>query len=71
METHSAWPEVTQMSYSDMKSKIEGELVSEPARKVANVSACCRHIGRKSRRCPWFTSRPRAFNPVGGGGQAW
>jgi hypothetical protein len=28
------------MSYSDMKSKIEGELVSEPARIAAHVGAC-------------------------------
>jgi hypothetical protein len=30
------------MSYSDMKSKIEGELVSEPARIAAHVGATLR-----------------------------
>ncbi len=38
-ETRAAWPEVTQMSYSDMKLKIEGELMSEPARIAAHVGA--------------------------------
>jgi hypothetical protein len=38
-ETRAAWPEVIQMSYSDMKSNIEGELVSEPARIAAHVGA--------------------------------
>jgi hypothetical protein len=41
-ETRAAWPEVTQMSYSDMKSKIEGEPVSEPARIAAHVGATLR-----------------------------
>jgi hypothetical protein len=38
----SAWPEETHMSYSDKKSKIEGELVSEPARIAAHVGATLR-----------------------------
>jgi hypothetical protein len=41
-ETCVAWSEVTQMSYSDMKSKIEGELVSEPAHIAAHMGATLR-----------------------------
>jgi hypothetical protein len=39
MEIRAAWPEKTQMSYNDMKSRIAGELMSEPARVAAHVGA--------------------------------
>jgi hypothetical protein len=38
-ETFAAWPVETQMSYKDMKSKIEGLLSLEPARVAAHVGA--------------------------------
>jgi hypothetical protein len=41
-ETRAAWPVATQMSYNDMKSKIEGLLSLEPARVAAHVGAMVR-----------------------------
>jgi hypothetical protein len=41
-ETRAAWPVVTQMSYNDMKSRIEGLLSLEPACVAAHVGAMVR-----------------------------
>ncbi len=41
-EIRAAWPEETQVSYYDMKSKIAGEVVKEPARVAAHVGATLR-----------------------------
>ncbi len=38
----TAWPEETQVSYNDIKSKIAGEVVKEPARVAAHVGATLR-----------------------------
>jgi hypothetical protein len=43
-ETRAAWPVATQMSYSDMKSKIEGLLSLKPTRIAAHVGATLRAI---------------------------
>ncbi len=41
-ETHAACPVATQLSYSDIKSKIEGELSLEPALVAAHMGATLR-----------------------------
>jgi hypothetical protein len=41
-ETRAAWPVVTQMLYSIMKTKIEGLLSLEPARVAAHVGTMLR-----------------------------
>jgi hypothetical protein len=41
-ETHATWAVATQMSYSDMKSSIEGLLSLKPARVAAHEEATLR-----------------------------
>jgi hypothetical protein len=41
-EMRAVWPVVTRMSYNDMKSKIKGLLLLEPARVAAHVGATVR-----------------------------
>jgi hypothetical protein len=41
-ETRAAWPVVTEMSYNDMISRIEGLLLLEPACVAAHVGAMVR-----------------------------
>jgi hypothetical protein len=55
------------MSYSDMKSKIDGELVTEPAHVAAHVGATLRATFAGIVAVGGVT----CVNPVGGGRQAW